>query len=339
MFDFIYFLFNFIAKHFVRWVINPGFYPSLFLLFVSTGVFLFFGHHYKNILTAQHFYQETVCTINADKSYKEELEKDCAVIQKDVFTGKKISTPCIPRTCYLYEVKYTVNNHNYISLGRYLESDHCGGAENEFTIGKNYFCWYDPKDPNVVLLDRGQSTLEPVVMMWCLLLMVWITYKNFISPARFKDTTIKPAYHKTDFISNLISIVVDFFLGGFVSLLFILLILAIIFPFLYLPYKTINYWRYHHYYIPSVCIVIDKKLGEWNSTGTKDYLPFLLLKYPVKNIEYFTWTSPISVYSDKNRQEKVLQKYPVNQQYDCWYNPDQPRDVILNRNFFYNLFH
>jgi hypothetical protein len=104
-------------------------------------------------------------------------------------------------------------------------------------------------------------------------------------------------------------------------------------------------WRVNHRYLPSSCVVLDKKLatemvatsvdrGEVAFTELRPWFhPQIKIQYEVsgKQFEVWTYASTAEPSPDRAEQQAILDGFLVGVTYPCWYDPDRPNMAVLVR--------
>lgn len=94
-----------------------------------------------------------------------------------------------------------------------------------------------------------------------------------------------------------------------------------------LPDKTVN-----DTYEVAQCTITDKKL-HMHGTLVHTYRADFLVNYSVDTKAYNAWVSgnglDFAYSSDRAGQEQSLTQFDVGQSYPCWYNPENPKMVVL----------
>lgn len=90
-------------------------------------------------------------------------------------------------------------------------------------------------------------------------------------------------------------------------------------------------WQVNHEFVEHTCKVVGKKLAEKEGEDGTLYRPEFQIEYTVNGVEYRTWTYKISNSYSSGREDKqaILTKFSVGNTVACWYNPVDPRQVVL----------
>jgi hypothetical protein len=102
-------------------------------------------------------------------------------------------------------------------------------------------------------------------------------------------------------------------------------------------------WRVNHEFAEHTCTVLDKRIGESkDQDGGAVYRPEVRVEYKVKDETYTAWTYDIHTIAPGDRMAYSSQRpssaaaiegYAANKQYVCWYDPANPRVVVLKRGY------
>lgn len=137
----------------------PGRCLMVFGLFFALGTF-FAG------MMAMDFYREW-------RANDQFVEHTCVIVNKHLTVGH-FGAGSEPR----FTIKYTVNGREFQAT-TYSANDSWGYKRQEaqaildrFEIGREYPCWYDPKDPATVVLVRGYTSMEYLIAIIPLAVMI-----------------------------------------------------------------------------------------------------------------------------------------------------------------------
>jgi hypothetical protein len=96
-------------------------------------------------------------------------------------------------------------------------------------------------------------------------------------------------------------------------------------------------WRVNHEFVEHTCIVLEKHLGETaDSRGGKAYRPEIKIEYLINGETYRSdWMYDIHMDYSGSREKcaAVLERYVEGRHYTCWYDPANPRVVVLRRGY------
>jgi hypothetical protein len=99
-------------------------------------------------------------------------------------------------------------------------------------------------------------------------------------------------------------------------------------------YQT-NIWPDKHVndnYNQTNCLILNSHLATSYSLVNK-YRADFLINYSVNAMGYNQWVTgnglDLTFASSKSSQEKILTKYTIGASYPCWYDPKDPRRVVL----------
>lgn len=100
-------------------------------------------------------------------------------------------------------------------------------------------------------------------------------------------------------------------------------------------------WRTNNKYLPNSGEVLDKRLAahtfdrdvRGRKVGTHElYRPEIKIRYEVNSRAFEVWAyDGSSMYSDRDTQQAVLDSFEVGAIYPCWYDPEHPDKVVLER--------
>ena len=123
------------------------------------------------------------------------------------------------------------------------------------------------------------------------------------------------------------------------SLMFSLLFAGgVLFLIAVLTTRVVPEWRVNNSYRQATCTVVETRLAVDPEDDTR-YRPSINIRYQVDGQEYGTWTYDFRTlegegYSDdREAQEAIRQRYVAGEQYPCWYDPDDPRQAVIERGF------
>ncbi|NLE39879.1 MAG: DUF3592 domain-containing protein [Pirellulaceae bacterium] len=114
-----------------------------------------------------------------------------------------------------------------------------------------------------------------------------------------------------------------FFLGGCIGL-------AVI-PLLFI----VPEWRANNEFVKTNCVVVSKAVAESHGDDGATYRPNIAIEYAVNGITYHEATYDIgkSPSPDREAQQTIVDQFEVGKSYDCWYDPRDPRTVVLARGY------
>lgn len=90
-----------------------------------------------------------------------------------------------------------------------------------------------------------------------------------------------------------------------------------------------------HSFPSTQCLIHDKKLEQKNNPhfGIEDRISFYV-SYLAENKTYQTWGyDRTHKFYLKNYAENIFKQYEVNKTYPCWYDPNNPENILLTRNY------
>jgi len=104
-------------------------------------------------------------------------------------------------------------------------------------------------------------------------------------------------------------------------------------------------WRVNHEFVEHLCTVLDKRIAEREGSDGIVYRPEIKIEYEIDGETYVAWTYDIATvlgaansYSGgKEDQQAILDRFGVDKEnpreYPCWYDPTDPRLVVLERGY------
>lgn len=97
---------------------------------------------------------------------------------------------------------------------------------------------------------------------------------------------------------------------------------------------TIPEWRINHDYVPHACRVLGKRVVEVPDERG-GFRPELWLQFALGKDEYATWGYDGGglVTADRERCEQRLAEFEVGREYACWYDPLDPNQAVLVRDY------
>ncbi|HEX4148758.1 MAG TPA: DUF3592 domain-containing protein [Pirellulales bacterium] len=101
---------------------------------------------------------------------------------------------------------------------------------------------------------------------------------------------------------------------------------------------TIPDWRAKHKFVETTCQVLDKRILAEGESGGRRYRPDFHIRYQVGGQAYQVWTYEIPRLStsDQPASKTILDAFQVGGRYPCWYDPFDPQQAVLARE--YSLF-
>jgi hypothetical protein len=92
-------------------------------------------------------------------------------------------------------------------------------------------------------------------------------------------------------------------------------------------------WKANHDYVQGRCMVLNKRLAEKSDDDGTTYRPELLVRYTAGGREFQEWAYDAARVFSGGRagRQAELDGFTVGQQYPCWYDPDDPAQVVLVR--------
>ena len=128
-------------------------------------------------------------------------------------------------------------------------------------------------------------------------------------------------------------------LAGFgeVMLFAVLFVLGCTFLYTFLDAWFLPTWRANHRFIEHVCTVRDKRLAEQTSGKQVLYRPEINIEYRLGTTAYTTWaySLPNPFTAGQTDKQAALARFQVDREYPCWYNPADPREVVVVRGYLW----
>ncbi len=96
---------------------------------------------------------------------------------------------------------------------------------------------------------------------------------------------------------------------------------------------TIPDWRANHDFIETTCRLLEKKLVDTTGEQGTAYRPEFRIAYTANGRAYEAWTYDITRVSDadKSASQAVLDRFTLEKEYPCWYDPVHPNQAVLER--------
>jgi hypothetical protein len=99
-------------------------------------------------------------------------------------------------------------------------------------------------------------------------------------------------------------------------------------------------WRVHHEFVETPCKVLDKRVGDKPGEGGLVYRPEIRIEYEVAGTTYRDWHHDIhgSYSSRREDAQSAIDKFALydpakNNRCPCWYDPLNPKIVVLVREY------
>ena len=99
-------------------------------------------------------------------------------------------------------------------------------------------------------------------------------------------------------------------------------------------------WRANNDYREATCRVLEKQLQERvTEEGGKIYRPEVLAAYEAQGNRYQQWTFDAAQMftSGRERNQALLDRFEVNHDYPCWYDPLDPARVVVVRGYSWHV--
>ena len=115
----------------------------------------------------------------------------------------------------------------------------------------------------------------------------------------------------------------------------ILLVAGIAFAALLLTGVAVPEWRINHHFLEARGTVVGKGLARRGDPGqaSPTWQPCLRLRYDTPVGLHEAWALQDSPLSDRPAAVKALEPTPLGSEFDCWYDPADPRIVVLERGY------
>jgi|GEM_PF-580957 len=200
---------------------------------------------------------------------------------------------------------------------------------DRYPIGKRVRAWYDPASPDRVVLERGVQWWTVLVLLFPLpfFLIGWWGLRHFGVKARAVSREAeamknagKPNQSSGKLLLTLGSI---FFLAG--AGIFYGLMVGMVLP----------EQRARNTFVETECEVVASRMLTLRGDDSTTYRPEFKIRYRTPSFAdpAETWTYRITNVSssDFRAEEAVLESFPVGGKFPCWYDPDRPRWVVIDR--------
>lgn len=94
-------------------------------------------------------------------------------------------------------------------------------------------------------------------------------------------------------------------------------------------------WRLNRHFHEQTCVLLDKRRGEKDDAGARDFRPEFLIAYTVLGQTYKRWAYDLNwrYTSSAEQVQQVLDRFETNEHYPCWYDPNDPKRVVLVRGY------
>ncbi|OHB75905.1 MAG: hypothetical protein A2W31_01860 [Planctomycetes bacterium RBG_16_64_10] len=94
-------------------------------------------------------------------------------------------------------------------------------------------------------------------------------------------------------------------------------------------------WRANRHFVPAQCVVLNTRIASRQSDDGMQFRPEVLIRYEVHGTTYEAATFDIhqAYSSQREDQAALLAPYQVGGTYSCWYDPADPRVVVLVRGY------
>jgi hypothetical protein len=196
-------------------------------------------------------------------------------------------------------------------------------------IGARVPCWYDPADPAQVTLVHDWQWVYFVVLAIPLAILAFGLYGLRHAWSRWG---LSPEAAAQD-MSAVWYILL--FVGGFLDLLGLGLFSAIVFD------RVVPEHRAAHSYTETTCVVLDSRMQTSHGKTTK-YRPEFKIRYqtPAFADPIETWAYRASDVTSSGLEEtkKTLSSFRKGETYPCWYDPDRPHWVVLDRSMSWSTY-
>ena len=95
-------------------------------------------------------------------------------------------------------------------------------------------------------------------------------------------------------------------------------------------------WRTNNRYVPSSCVVLDKRISHDNNAAAKggaDY-PEIKIRYEVDGRKHEVWAyKAVITLRQRPAAQAIVDSFQVGAIYPCWYDPDRPEKAVLVRGY------
>jgi hypothetical protein len=115
----------------------------------------------------------------------------------------------------------------------------------------------------------------------------------------------------------------------------ILLVAGIVFAALLLAGLAVPEWRINHHFVAARATIVGKGLARraLPEQATSTWQPCLRLRYLTPTGAREAWTLQGNIVSDRPTAAAALEPTALGAEVDCWYDPNDPRLVVLERRY------
>ncbi len=100
-------------------------------------------------------------------------------------------------------------------------------------------------------------------------------------------------------------------------------------------------WRVNHEFVENTCIVLDKRIAVSEGQENRLYRPEVKIRYDVNGKSFTAWTYDIATASDaansysgeQDEMLAMLDRFARGETCRCWYDPTEPKAVVLVRGY------
>ncbi len=111
-------------------------------------------------------------------------------------------------------------------------------------------------------------------------------------------------------------------------------------------YRTVAVpqWQANTEFVSHRCRVLDKRIGEKEGDDGTLYRPEIQVEYTIDDEKWVQWTYDIWAFDStggysagKEDKHRILERFQIERQYQCWYDPENPSRVVLERGYSWPL--
>lgn len=95
-------------------------------------------------------------------------------------------------------------------------------------------------------------------------------------------------------------------------------------------------WRANYQFLQTRGVVLKKRIGESQSSGSPVYRAEILLEYETDGQTHESWAyldASAAFSSGREAKQELLDGYEIGREYACWYDPEEPTTVCLKRGY------
>jgi len=197
--------------------------------------------------------------------------------------------------------------------------------------GTTVRCWYDPADPGRVSLDSGRRTRQLLLLLIPLAILAVGVYglrqawrRWGISPEHSARKLDNPEAHHIGLFIGICLVV----FGG-------MILSAIL-------YDTIlPELRAATAYVETPSVIVDSRILTLRSESS-NHEPEFKIRYQTPAfpdpVEMWCYRATSSGSDKLKPAQQAIERYPIGATFPCWYDPDRPRQVVLDRSIHWQSY-